>query len=704
MKTICNLFQICLLGTGLLAVSAQAAAWNTNYSMSTARAYHTATLLPNGKVLVAGGQNSGGVVNSAELFDPATGKWTSTGAMTTSRCLHTATLLPNGKVLVAGGATQTGFSSVTASAEIYDPATGAWTQTGTMVTARGYHVAVLLANGKVLVAGGVINNSQAVTNASEIYDPATGAWTPTNAMTSPRVGFAGVLLPNGNVLVAGGQAVINTAIASAEYFDSTTDVWTATGSLSTPRAEFKMTMLNDGEVLASGGWGYLPDPTSTELYNTAGGGWTLTTGSLNTARYAHTATLLQNGKVLAAGGHNNDNSGGISSAELYDPSSETWANTAVLNTARYQFTSTLLPSGIVLVAGGRSGGSYLSSSELYIPDNWVGVAITNITPGMLVSNSMFNVKGTASASAALANVYYFLNNADWNTAAGTTNWSVQLALIPGTNAVAVYAVDSSGNSSVTNCVSFEFVVTNRLLIQTYGFGTISPNYSNAWLNIGQNYSITSAPASGFIFTNWVISTNWIGGAIVTGTNLQFMMASNLTILAKYAETSSPTNTITAPTNNQHMTNALAYVTGTVRDIWGVSNAWCQLNGGAWNLVTTTNGYTNWSATFTLVFGTNTINAYAMNLGGNYSLTNTVSIVSSNTFNLQLDFTNSQPLKTNGLIFNLQLSAGLNGHIQVSSNLMSWTTLTNFIGTNSTLIFRDPAATNFSRRFYRAVIP
>ena len=91
-------------------------------------------------------------------------------------------------------------------------------------------------------------------------------------------------------------------------------------------------------------------------------------------------------------------------------------------------------------------------------------------------------------------------------------------------------------------------------------------------------------------------------------------------------------------------------------------------------------------------------------GGNFSLTNTLGIVSSNTFKLQLALTNALPLKTNGLLFNLQLSIGLNGHIQVSTNMTSWDPLTNFVGTNATLIFRDPAATNFNRRFYRAVIP
>jgi hypothetical protein len=153
-----------------------------------------------------------------------------------------------------------------------------------------------------------------------------------------------------------------------------------------------------------------------------------------------------------------------------------------------------------------------------------------------------------------------------------------------------------------------------------------------------------------------------------------------------------------------MTNALATVAGTTSDNWGVTGVWYQLNSGAWNASVTTNGWTNWTTTVELIAGTNTVKAYAMNLGGNVSTNSSVSIVSSNTFMLQLVFTNSVPLKTNGLAFSLQLSTGLNGHIQVSTNLTSWDTLTNFVGTNSTLIFRDPAATNFSRRFYRAVIP
>jgi hypothetical protein len=297
-----------------------------------------------------------------------------------------------------------------------------------------------------------------------------------------------------------------------------------------------------------------------------------------------------------------------------------------------------------------------------------------------------------------------LNGGIWTNATGTTNWSAFLTLMPGTNTIAAFATDTTGNNSPTNSVSFQYVVTNLLKIRASGLGTISPNYSNAWLEIGRNYSITSSPAKGFVFTNWIISTNWLGGIPMNKTNFQFMMATNLTLQANFLDVTKPTNTVTAPTTGQHMTNALATVVGTASDNWKVAGVWYQLNNGAWNATATSNGWTNWTTTLQLTTGTNTVKAYAVDLGGNFSTTNSLSVVSSNTFKLQLAFTNALPLKTNGLVFSLQLSTGLNGHIQVSTNLTKWTTLTNFVGTNTTLNFRDPAATNSSRRFYRAVIP
>jgi hypothetical protein len=163
-------------------------------------------------------------------------------------------------------------------------------------------------------------------------------------------------------------------------------------------------------------------------------------------------------------------------------------------------------------------------------------------------------------------------------------------------------------------------------------------------------------------------------------------------------------TITAPVAGQHMTNALATVVGTASDNWKVAGVWYQLNAGAWSQPATTNNWTDWTTTVELQNATNTLKAYALDLGGNFSTTNIVSFVSSNTFKLQLAFTAAQPLATNGLNFALQISPGLNGHVQVSTDLVDWVTLTNFVGTNATLNFTDPAATNLNYRFYRAVIP
>jgi hypothetical protein len=153
-----------------------------------------------------------------------------------------------------------------------------------------------------------------------------------------------------------------------------------------------------------------------------------------------------------------------------------------------------------------------------------------------------------------------------------------------------------------------------------------------------------------------------------------------------------------------MTNALATVVGTASDNWKLSGVWYQLNGGTWSQPSTTNGWTNWATMLELVAGTNTIKAVAMDLGGNYSTTTTLNVVSSNTFKLQLGFDVSQPWTSNGLSFSLQASPGLSGHIQASTNLKTWVTFTNFVTTNTTLNFRDKAATNFGLRYYRAVVP
>lgn len=337
------------------------------------------------------------------------------------------------------------------------------------------------------------------------------------------------------------------------------------------------------------------------------------------------------------------------------------------------------------------------------------ISITNMPTGLAVSNAVFTVKGKASDTWQVASVYYSLNSAGWSSAVTTnnwTNWTAAVTLAPGTNKISAYAVDPGGNASPTTNASVFLVVTNQLQVSTVGRGTISPNYSNAWLQIGRNYSVTASPVagSGFAFANWTGGTSLPLTALTNGPVLQFMMASNLMLQASFVDTNRPTLTFTAPTSGQHMTNALTNVKGTASDNWKVAEVWYQLNSGNWNQPATTNSWTNWTTMVELQNATNTIKAYAVDISGNVSTTNSVSFVSSNAFELQLAFTMGQPLATNGLNLALQISPGLNGHVQVSTNLVDWVTLTNFIGTNSTLNVHDAAATNFNQRFYRAVVP
>jgi N-acetylneuraminic acid mutarotase len=206
-------------------------------------------------VLVAGGFDTGlDPVGSAELYDPATGSWTLTGSLNTARYFHTATLLPNGMVLVAGGLACCTF--ISASAELYDPTSGTWTPTGSLNIARDSHTAILLPNGMVLVAGGFDSTSNASASA-ELYDPASGTWTSAGNLNNARVYHTATFLPNGMVLVAGGRDgpsfTPSDILSSAELYDPASGSWTVTGSLNAVRAYHMATLLPNGMVLVAGG-------------------------------------------------------------------------------------------------------------------------------------------------------------------------------------------------------------------------------------------------------------------------------------------------------------------------------------------------------------------------------------------------------------------------------------------------------------------
>ncbi|WP_437757209.1 kelch repeat-containing protein [Sorangium sp. So ce1389] len=317
--------------------------WEPTGRMNVARNGHTATLLPDGRVLVAGGSELGPHVEaSAELYDPTTDTWTLTAPMSTPRVRHTATLLPSGQVLVTGGYERfAGASAILASAELYDPPTETWVPASPMQFARSMHTATLLPDAQVLVVGGPSTPIGGISDA-ELYDPATDTWAGAESMFSPRTaGHTATLLSNGQVLVAGGHGDL-----TAELYDPATSIWARTGFMSTVRYQHTATLLSNGLVLVAGG-DYVHVLDTTELYDPTTGLWT-PAAPMSTPRTLHTATLLPSGKVLGAGGSDNR---ALASAELYDPATDSWSPTASMRVAHAEHTATLLPTDLVLVAG-----------------------------------------------------------------------------------------------------------------------------------------------------------------------------------------------------------------------------------------------------------------------------------------------------------------------------------------------------------------
>ena len=359
-------------------VLAAASGFTPTGSMLHTRESHTATILNDGTVLVAGGMHwalaVGGcpifgrncltltALDSAEIYDPAAGTFQATGGMSARRVFHTATALADGRVLITGGDDRYGTTYSTA--EIFDPATDTFTPTGNMVMPRSAHTATLLNNGKVLLAGGDGANGT-VPSTAELFDPATGEFSPTGNMTVARFFQTATLLSDGRVLLAGGDT--SGATATAELYDPLTGKFTATGSMAVTRTGHRATLLNNGKVLMTGGTS--PGGTVTaELFDSATGTF-MSTGSMVTERELHTATLLSNGKVLLTGGID-PNGINLATAELYDPANGTFSAAGNMETERTEHAATLLLTGEVLITGGINTDSIqqlnsLGSAELY---------------------------------------------------------------------------------------------------------------------------------------------------------------------------------------------------------------------------------------------------------------------------------------------------------------------------------------------------
>ncbi len=345
--------------------------WTGN--MFVPRKYHTATLLQNGDVLIAGGTSATGtqVLGSAEIYEHSTGTFRRVGSMFTQRAYHTATLLPNGKVLIAGGYADLYMGEILASAELYDPATETFSLAGEMTVVRASHTSTLLPDGKVLLAGGESNApdnlSSWVADSAETYDPATGTFTYTGSMAESRFAHTATLLQDGRIFVAGGaNDYALYSLSSTDVFDPTAISFNPTAPMGQSRAGHTATLLKDGRVFLVGG--DQRDASDGLLFRINSNAEIFDPGSSTVSsllptdpRSIHTATLLPSGQVLLVGGYTAlERTYEIyyrytlptPSAELFDPATQAFHFTGEMAVPRAGHTATLLQDGRVLVAGG----------------------------------------------------------------------------------------------------------------------------------------------------------------------------------------------------------------------------------------------------------------------------------------------------------------------------------------------------------------
>ncbi|HWO00687.1 MAG TPA: kelch repeat-containing protein [Blastocatellia bacterium] len=317
-------------------------------SMNTARSGQTATVLPSGQVLIAGGMNgNGNYFDTTEIYDPSSNRFVEGSKMSERRIGHTATRLPSGKVLIAGGFN----GDYLQSAEVYDPSTGRFSPTGRLTVPRSEHLAVLLNDGRVLLVGGV-GGGYSFLASCEVFDPATGRFSPTGSMTMPREGHTATLLKNGKVLITGGhqgRREAMTVYSSAELYDPSIGRFTTGGEMTVVRHKHAAALLPDGNVLIVGGSDnrdFQGQYASAEIYD-ADKSTFKAIANMTSARYKLTGAVavLKDGRVLIGGG--------ASRVEIYDPAKNSFtAISGELDAARFFSSATLLADGRVLIAGG----------------------------------------------------------------------------------------------------------------------------------------------------------------------------------------------------------------------------------------------------------------------------------------------------------------------------------------------------------------
>jgi M6 family metalloprotease-like protein len=483
-----------------ITISPRIDAFSVTQPLATARQHHSSTLLGSGKVLVTGGDaNSSNYLASAELYDPVTGTWSPAGSMSVARSYHSATLLRNGQVLVAGG---NGDSGPLDSAEIYDPSSNSWITAGGSVMGSTHfaHTATLLGDGTVLVAGGLDPDFGAITTV-EIYTPSSNSWRTVTPMPHLRFGNSATLVTGGKVLFAGGSAV-----EGAELYDPVSDSWSSAGAMQIPRGWHTATALLDGKVLVAGGSDFVNSPnsysSSAELYDPVSNSWSAV-GPMNVGRQSHSATLLKDGTVLVTGGEYTSN-GTLASAEIFDPGKSAWAIAGSMAAGRAGHADTILDDGNVVLVGGWDGTNPIARVEVYDYLHPQSIGPITFTPGTMAVGGTTTV--TATASSGLGVVFSSMTpgtcTVSGNTVTGIAAGTCTMAADQPGDASHSSAPQMTKNFSVGQGSQQIGVLTFTPLVVAVGGAT--------------TVSATATSGLGVVFTSTTPSVCTVSGSTVTG--------------------------------------------------------------------------------------------------------------------------------------------------------------------------------------------
>ncbi len=451
-------------------------------------AFHSANLLPDGTILLAGGTDGAYVLPFAEIFDPATGHFTATQLMHTARQKHSANLLPNGRVLIAGGFATTAFSTgPTKAAEIYYPDTKHFIETTPMISSHSQHAAVTLPNGNVFIAGGY-DNLTSVTGVAEVYYATASAWRQVASLPAgqERAIAPAVQLLDGRVMICGGtnaSGIINTCLA----YNPGTNAWTALAPMPSAAQGHTMTLMFDGRVLVAGGDDGFGETSSTYLYDPGTNTWAVG-HSLNNARIGHSATLLPNGTIMISGGVQQvapvpgSSANALQTVEFFHPAAASWNGSEALEFSigpRSFHTATLGANGNVYFFGGADGSIGVAQDTAFHnkyeidyftlkPDGHSRIqpstrqsAITSVSPSPFLPNTMFTAAGLRFRGATEAS----------GGGAGSANASFNYPRL------ILQKIDGAGGSGSESSPGFVADLTTRIPLNPANLSTLDTNLS-----------------------------------------------------------------------------------------------------------------------------------------------------------------------------------------------------------------------------------